>query len=83
MFPSNSYNDIFERSDGSYRYRGVEQLGDMNDASDVVDEMHFIIQTLARQDPAVIQRAVDEFHRCKRGDQPWPAFMGSPGFGPV
>jgi hypothetical protein len=50
MFRSNSHNDIFERNDGSYRYRGAEQLSGMNDASDVVDEMHFIIETLARQD---------------------------------
>jgi hypothetical protein len=71
------YGDIFECGSGSYGYRGVERLVDMTDAADAIDEMHFIIQTLARQDPAVVQSAVDEFNRCKRGDKPWPAFMHS------
>jgi hypothetical protein len=69
------YADIFEAGLASPGYLGAERLVDMNDVADVIDEMHFIIQTLARQDPAVVQSAVEEFNRCKRGDKPWPSFM--------
>jgi hypothetical protein len=71
------YADIFEAGLGSPGYRGTERLMDMNDVADVIDEMHFIIQTLARQDPALVQSAVEEFNRCKRGDEAWPSFMRS------
>jgi hypothetical protein len=74
-----TYSEIFEPGLTADGYRGIERLADMNDVAGVIDEMHFIIQTLARQDPAVIQTAVDEFNRCKRGDKPWPSFMRGPG----
>jgi hypothetical protein len=74
-----TYSEIFEPGLTADGYRGIERLRDMNDVADVIDEMHFIIQTLARQDPAVVQSAASEFNSCKRGDKPWPPFMRGPG----
>lgn len=69
--------------DEAGNYRGVDLLENMGDMHEAVEEMFFIINYMARENPffgerpmTKIERAREAYFRCLRKEEPWPDWMG-------
>lgn len=56
-------------------YRGPDLLENMGDMAEAVEEMFFIIKSLANNNERAIMAASNAYYRCYRGEQPWPEWM--------